>query len=103
MKTIRDILDDKMFPSGEVVKKSTGKVDPLMTQALVKIRNDNIDQALKELEEIILESLPEAPSLEAMKHAEDSGDLKQLKFMLGYQSSLEDTKANLLKKLGGKE
>ena len=94
MKTIRDIIEDcaeDYYPYHEY------------SGAYEDNNKKSLDQALKELEEVILESLPEAPSLEAMKHAEDSGDLKQLKFMLGYQSSLEDTKANLLKKLGGKE
>lgn len=52
-----------------------------------------VDQALKEIEELILESLPEKLGMTGA-NAQDVENF-------GYNQALSDTKANLLKILGG--
>lgn len=79
-RTIRDILRRYKF-------------DATMEHPTVYKRlNDK--QALKEIEELILESLPEKLGMTGA-NAQDVENF-------GYNQALSDTKANLLKILGGK-
>lgn len=80
-RTIREIIED---------------YDSFMSSgADVGVKNRQIYVALKEIETIILESLPEESKVNGYNESALS------KYSVGYNLALSDTKANLLKILGG--
>lgn len=93
-KTIADILND-MIPDGLVVDKLTDEPNTAATALLKQFKATKVDQALKEISELLLDCKPEKPIYEwVICYKRFNKD-----FVIGYSAGVDDYEKNLKARL----
>lgn len=98
-KTIADILND-MIPDGLVVDKLTDEPNTAATALLKQFKATKVDQALKEISELLLDCKPEKPIYDNRRSPKTTGKTHGTKdFVIGYSAGVDDYEKNLKARL----